>query len=99
MNESRKHTDQADSRETLESLEQKLRLAGYRSPVGIQLTPQEAGARAAAVIAKRHGEQSVDRTCGDCPCDGMGAVAAAVLIGVGVLIGSVITCICMGGLS
>lgn len=89
MTESRKHTDQADSRETLDSLEEKLAQVPRRS--SIQLTSAEARERALAAVNLR-------TSCADCPCDGMGGVADAVLIVLGMVTGSLITVLCLKGL-
>jgi hypothetical protein len=83
VNESRHHTDQADSNETLDSLEQKLSQVPVRS--SIQLTPAEARARALAQLDAAAGR------CGDCPCEGMGAIAAVALMGLGSVTGVAIT--------
>ncbi len=91
MNTSRKHTDQADSDETLDSLEVKLAAVPHRP--SIQMSSAEARARALTAA-------NINRSrCTDCPCDGMGAVAAAVLIVLGALLGGFFIFICMGGLS
>lgn len=90
MNASRRHTDQADSRETLVSLEEKL-AAVPRRP-SIQMTSAEACARALTAANTSRAR------CTDCPCDGMGAVAAVVLIAVGAVIGSLLTFFFMGGM-
>lgn len=90
MNTSRRHTDQADSNETLDSLEEKLAAVPRRS--SIQLTSAESRAR--ALVAAN----TPRCPCSDCPCDGTGAVAAAVLIALGVVIGSFITVLCLKGL-
>lgn len=90
MNDSRHHTDQADSRETLDSLEEKLAATPHRS--SIQMTSAEARARALAAANISRGR------CTDCPCEGTGAMSAAVLISVGVLIGAFVTAIACRGL-
>lgn len=90
MNDSRHHTDQADSRETLDSLEEKLAQTPRRS--SIQLTSAEARARALNAANTNRSR------CTDCPCDGMGAVAAAILITIGFLSGVFVTFFCIGGL-
>jgi hypothetical protein len=90
MNEARQHTDQADTRETFASVEQKLRAAGYQEPAARPpLSGAEARARAlqAANISRSR--------CTDCPCDGMGAVAAGILLLVGAVIGSALTLLTM----
>lgn len=91
MNASRPHTDQADSRETLDSLEQKLAQTPRRS--SIQLSSAEAHAR--ALIAANNTRSK----CTDCPCEGTGAVAAVMFMGIGGFITWFITFICMGGFS
>ncbi len=91
MNASRRRTDQADSDETFDSVEAKLAAVPRRS--SIQMTSAEARARALAAA------NTPRCPCGDCPCAGMGAVSAAVLLSVGVLVGAGITYVCMGGLS
>jgi hypothetical protein len=91
VNDSRHHTDQADSRETLDSLEEKLAQTPRRS--SIQLTSAEARARALTAANTNRSR------CTDCPCDGMGAVAAVVLMGIGGLVTWFITYTCMGGFS
>lgn len=91
MNDARHHTDQADSRETLDSLEVKLAAVPHRP--SIQMTSAEARARALTAANTNRSR------CTDCPCDGMGAVVAAVLIVFGVVSGSLITYICLEVLS
>ena len=63
--------------ETSATVAQKLRAIGYCEPVLPRTTPAEA--RAKALIAA----SVTERTCRDCPCDGMGAVVGSV-VGVGV---------------
>ncbi len=89
----RPHTDQVQhdgetpSTETPSTVAQKLRAIGYCEPVLPRTTPAEARAR--ALIAA----SVTERTCRDCPCDGVGAVTAAVLLVVGSIVGVGVTLI------
>jgi len=73
--------------ETSATVAQKLRAIGYCEPVLPRTTSAEA--RAKALIAA----SAAERVCRDCPCDGMGAVAAAVLLVVGSVVGVGVTLI------
>lgn len=98
MNSARHHTDQADSRDTLDSVEARLRAVGYRAPT-IQMTAREAGERAAAIIGKLpRPADRLGRTSNQSH-EGMGALVVAMLLAIGAIVGAVLTVCFLKGLS